>query len=104
MTQTNSFTPWHGIRPQQAGDIVIIEMGETDDFYARIVRIEGNKCWFEITDKNGVKDQDANSDDEMWVHTWHISPYADPIPNRYIISFAPIAPLPFEEPVDPRDA
>lgn len=100
MDTPNTFTFWDGTRPVQVNDIVIIT-GD-DDSYGRITRVTELDAYFTFTDKHGTPIDDIRPAG----HEWRVDsgetralPYADPIPNRYIAAFAPIAPLPFDEPV-----
>lgn len=105
MEQTETFAPWNGTRPVQVGDLVIITA--EDDTYGRITQVTDLDTYFTFTDKHGTPIECLYEAGHEWRvdgYETRALPYADPIPNRYIASFAPIAPLPFEEPVDPRDA
>jgi hypothetical protein len=111
MDTSNTFTPWDGTQPVQVGETVIILMDDCDDFYGRVIDIDDGQILFRYTDKHGVNDVDSNNED--WPAVWvrHVHPYADPMPDRWALAkaaqiacFAPIAPLPFDESIDPRDA
>jgi hypothetical protein len=108
MEQTQTFTKWDGKQPVQVGDVVIIT-GD-DDVYGRITQVTVLDTYFIFTDKEGNPiDYLYGEGHEFRIDGYETNalPYADPIPNRYIASFAPFAPiepLPFDEPVDPRDA
>lgn len=96
---TQTFTPWDGTRPVQVNDLVIIT-GD-DDAYGRITRVTDLDTFFIFTDKDGTPIDGLRPAGHEWRvdnYETRALPYADPIPNRYIASFAPIAPLPFDEP------
>ena len=85
---------WDGKSELQEGDIVIIPDDEGEDFYGRIVNLEGEKKWFVITDKDG--NQDVNESDQYYVR--RVYAWADPIPNRWAVKAdVPVLPLPYEE-------
>lgn len=94
---------WTGQDELRVGDVVIVDGDTTDDFYARIVDVElNNRAWFVITDKHGTQEDDEP--DEYYISPNNRAlPWADPIPNRMIASFAPVEPLPFDGPVQDDD-